>query len=97
MGDVPGLMQRIRPEWQARNLIERVRRILPVDPSSACQRLFNAAVRDLRGKILIVGAGIAGEAVKTADQSDGWRVALATTERSAASRCTLVTGGEPVA
>lgn len=86
MGNVPGLMQRIRPEWPAKNLIERVRRILPVDPSRACQRLFNAAVRDLRGKILIVGVGIAGEAAKAADQSDGWRVALATTEWSAASR-----------
>lgn len=64
--DVPGLMQRIRPEWQAKNLIERVRRILPVDPSSACQRLFNAAVRDLRDKILIVGVSIASEAAKTA-------------------------------
>jgi hypothetical protein len=59
-------MVRIRPEWQAKNLIERVRRLLPVDPSSACQRLFNAAIRDLRDKILIVGVGIAGEAAKTA-------------------------------
>lgn len=60
--DVPGLMRRVRPEWQAKNLIERVRRILPVDPSSACQRLFNAAVRDLRDKILIVGVSIASKA-----------------------------------
>lgn len=57
-------MQKIRPDWQAKKLIERVRRILPVDPSSACQRLFNAAVRDLRDKILIVGVGIAGEAAR---------------------------------
>jgi DNA-binding MltR family transcriptional regulator len=64
--EVPGLMVKIRPEWQAKNLIERVRRLLPVDPSSACQRLFNAAIRDLRDKILIVGVGIAGEAAKTA-------------------------------
>jgi hypothetical protein len=78
------------------NLIERARRLLPVDPSSACQRLFNAAVRDVRDKILIVGVGIAREAAKMVDQSDGWRAALATTEWSAASRCTLVTGGEPV-
>ncbi|WP_328743662.1 hypothetical protein OG436_39745 (plasmid) [Streptomyces caniferus] len=41
-----------------------MRRILPVDPNSACQRLFNAAVRDLRDKILIVGVGIAGEAAR---------------------------------
>ncbi|MFF7459609.1 hypothetical protein [Kitasatospora sp. NPDC008115] len=67
MGEVPGLMQKIRPDWQAKNLIERVRRILPVDPSSACQRLFNAAVRDLKDKILIVGVGIAGEAAKAAN------------------------------
>lgn len=65
--EVPGLMQRIRPDWQAKNLIERVRRILPVDPSSACQRLFNAAVRDLRDKILIVGVSIAGEAARATD------------------------------
>ncbi|MEE1826311.1 hypothetical protein PUR61_29600 [Streptomyces sp. BE20] len=62
MGEVPGLMQKIRPDWRAMNLIERVRRILPVDPSSACQLLFNAAVRDLKDKILMVGVGIAGEA-----------------------------------
>ncbi|MFF4918927.1 hypothetical protein [Streptomyces tendae] len=62
--EVPGLMERIRPDWQAKNLIERVRRILPVDPSSACQRLFNAAVRDLKDKVLIVGVGIAGEAAR---------------------------------
>lgn len=65
--EVPGLMQKIRPDWQAKNLIERVRRILPVDPSSACQRLFNAAVRDLKDKILIVGVGIAGEAARAAN------------------------------
>jgi hypothetical protein len=66
VGEAPDLMHKIRPEWQAKNLIDRVRRILPVDPSSACQRLLNAAIRDLRDKILIVGVGIASEAAKTA-------------------------------
>lgn len=64
--ETPDLMLKIRPEWQAKNLIDRVRRILPADPSSACQRLFNAAIRDLRDKIIIVGFGIAAEAAKTA-------------------------------
>ncbi|MYB38189.1 MAG: hypothetical protein F4Y26_12600 [Gammaproteobacteria bacterium] len=54
----------IRPEWQARNLIQRVKRILPVDPSSACQRLFNACIHDLREKVLVAGLDIAQEAAK---------------------------------
>ena len=32
-----------RPEWQARNLITRVKRLIRVDPSSACHRMFNAS------------------------------------------------------
>jgi len=59
---VDGLLMRIRPEWQARNLIGRVRTLLPVDPSSACQRLLNAAINDLRQKVLIAGLDIAAEA-----------------------------------
>jgi hypothetical protein len=39
---------------------------LPVDPSSACQRLFNAAIHDLRDKIVRAGLDIAKEA---ADQN----------------------------
>jgi hypothetical protein len=50
--DVPALMKQIRPEWQARGLIERVRKLLPVDLSSACQRLLNAAIQDLRDSTL---------------------------------------------
>jgi hypothetical protein len=41
--DVPVLLGHIRPAWQAKQLIQRVHRLLQVDPSSACQRLFNAA------------------------------------------------------
>lgn len=76
-------MQRIRPQWQAKGLIDRVRRLLPVDPSSACQRLFNAAVADLREKIKIAGLDIAKEAaalhslpaVNRADDIDNYSTA----------------------
>lgn len=60
--DIPTLLDQIRPQWQARNLIDRVRRLIPVDPSSACQRIFNAAIHDLREKIVIAGVDIATEA-----------------------------------
>jgi hypothetical protein len=59
---IDGLLAKVRPEWQARDLIGRVRALLPVDPSSACQRLLNAAIHDLRQKILIAGLDIATEA-----------------------------------
>lgn len=62
ISEVPSLMTQIRPQWQAKGLIERVRRLLPIDPSSACQRLLNAAVQDLREKVVIAGIDIAGEA-----------------------------------
>src|SRR5437870_1180272 len=58
-------LTRIRPEWQATPLLKRVRRLIPVDPSSACQRLFNAAGHDLRSKILILGIDLAKDAAKT--------------------------------
>lgn len=61
---VPGMMQKIRPQWQAKSLIQRVNRLLAVDPSSACQRLFNAAIHDLREKIVIAGSDIAREAAE---------------------------------
>jgi hypothetical protein len=60
--NVPALLDQIRPQWQSRNLIERVRRLIDVDPSSACQRIFNAAVHDLREKVIIAGLDIAKEA-----------------------------------
>jgi hypothetical protein len=59
---VEGLLAQIRPDWQAKLLIERVRKLLPVDPSSACQRLLNAAIHDLREKIVIAGIDVAAEA-----------------------------------
>jgi hypothetical protein len=58
------LLNQIRPVWKGKKLIERVQRLLPVDPGSACQRLFNAAIHDLREKIIIVGADLAKDAVK---------------------------------
>ena len=57
-----GLLSKIRKEWQAKSLILRVTRLLPVDPSSACQRILNAALHDLREKIVIAGIDIAKEA-----------------------------------
>ncbi len=62
--EVPSLLERIRPAWQAKDLINRVKRLVTVDPSSACQRLFNAAIHDLREKIVIAGIDIAKEAAK---------------------------------
>jgi len=59
---VQGLMLQIRPEWQSKNLVQRVSKLLPVDPSSACQRLFNAAIHDIKKKILVAGIDIAKEA-----------------------------------
>src|SRR5699024_897737 len=58
---IENLLDGIRPVWKGKNLIQRVNRLLPIDPSSACQRLFNAAVHDLKEKILIVGVDIANE------------------------------------
>lgn len=60
--NVQGLLGQIRPQWQAKNLIERVRKLSEVDPSSACQRIFNAAMHDLREKVVLAGVDIAGEA-----------------------------------
>jgi hypothetical protein len=59
-----GLLARIRPSWQARDLIGRVKRLIAIDPSSACQRLFNAAIHDLREKIVVAGIDIAKEAAR---------------------------------
>ena len=58
------LLEQIRPEWQAKSLITRVKNLLAVDPSSACQRLLNAAIHDLRKKIIIAGLDVAQEAAK---------------------------------
>lgn len=61
---VPHLLELIRPQWKAKNLIQRVIRLVPVDPSSACQRVFNAAVHDLKEKIVLAGLDIAEAAAK---------------------------------
>src|SRR5688572_10623061 len=61
---VTGLLGQVRPEWQAKNLIKRVEKLLPVDPSSACQRIFNASIHDLKEKIVVAGLDIAEEAAK---------------------------------
>ena len=55
------LLSQIRSDWQAKSLINRVKYLLPVDPSSACQRLLNAAIHDLREKIIIAGLDVAQE------------------------------------
>jgi hypothetical protein len=59
---VPGLLDKIRPQWKGKSLIDRVRRLLQADPSSACQRILNAALHDLREKIKVAGLDIAAEA-----------------------------------
>ena len=57
-------LARIRPEWRSTRLVERVRALLPVDASSACQRLLNAATHDLRSKIRILGIDLAAETAR---------------------------------
>jgi hypothetical protein len=59
---VEHIMASIRTEWKEKRLIQRVRTLLPSDPSSACQRILNAAIHDLRNKIVIAGLDIAQEA-----------------------------------
>ena len=63
--NAPHLLSLIRPAWQSRNLVNRVKKILPADPSSACQRIFNAATHDLREKVVIAGIDLAKEAAKS--------------------------------
>jgi hypothetical protein len=58
-------LDKIRPEWQAKTLVARVRKLISVDPSSACQRLFNAAIHDLREKIRVLGLDLAADVAKT--------------------------------
>jgi hypothetical protein len=61
---VGSFLAEIRPEWQAKRLVQRVISLLPVDASSACQRLLNAAIKDLQAKIVIAGIDLATEAAK---------------------------------
>lgn len=58
---VDRLLIKIRPAWQAKKLIQRVKNLLPADPSSACQRIINATIHDLKQKIIILGIDIAKE------------------------------------
>ncbi len=62
--NIPNWLELIRPAWKSKGLIERVHKLLPIDPSSSCQRLFNAAIHDLREKIAIAGIDIAKEAAR---------------------------------
>ena len=62
---IQGMLGSIRPLWQGKGLIKRVQRLLPVDASSACQRLLNAAIFDLREKVVTIGIDIAREVAKT--------------------------------
>ena len=59
---VTSLLKQIRPAWSGKGLIIRVNRLLEVDPSSACQRIFNASIHDLREKIVVAGIDIAADA-----------------------------------
>lgn len=61
---VGNLLDRIRPEWKAKQLVQRVTKLLHADPSSACQRIFNASIHDLKEKIVIAGLDVAAEAAK---------------------------------
>lgn len=58
------LLAHIRPECKTTRIIERVTKLLEVDPSSACQRIFNASIHDLRKKILHAGIDIAKDTAK---------------------------------
>jgi hypothetical protein len=58
---IQDLLGKIRPSWQGKDLINRVERLIPVDASSACQRLFNAATHDLKEKIVVLGVDLAKE------------------------------------
>lgn len=61
---VDSLLSTIRPHWQAKNLISRVKRLLSTDASSACQRIFNASIHDLKEKLCLAGIDIVAEAAK---------------------------------
>lgn len=58
-------LARIRPEWQTTPLVRRVTCLLPIDPSSACQRLLNAAGHDLRSKVRYLGLDLAQDVAQT--------------------------------
>lgn len=59
---IPNLLEAIRPEWRSKGLIARVAKLLPVDAGSACQKILNAAIQDLKEKIVIAGLDLAKQA-----------------------------------
>lgn len=61
---VSAWMERIRPHWKGKQLVQRVEKLLSTDPSSACQRIFNASIHDLREKVVVAGVDLAIEAAK---------------------------------
>jgi hypothetical protein len=61
---VDSLLSTIRPHWRAKNLIARVKRLLSTDASSACQRLFNATIQDLKEKLGLARIDVIGEAAR---------------------------------
>ena len=58
------LLDKASPHWKAKQLIQRVEKLIRVDPSSACQRIFNASIHDLKEKIVLAGLDIAKEAAE---------------------------------
>jgi hypothetical protein len=62
-GSIP-MMQAIRPKWRNSRLIQRVEELMAVDRSSACQKILNAAFKDLKEKIVVMGVDIAKEVAK---------------------------------
>jgi len=61
---VDRMLAEIRPHWKTKKLIDRVKRLLPADPSSACQRIFNASIHDLKEKLIFAGIDIVSEAAR---------------------------------
>jgi len=62
---VAELLDEIRPQWKDKGLIQRVTQLIPVDPGAACQKLLNAAIHDLKEKIVIAGLDLAKQAASS--------------------------------
>jgi len=58
------LFDDVREIWKDRNIIKRSLLLLKVDPSSACQRIFNAAIFDLKEKLILLGIDLIKTAVR---------------------------------
>lgn len=61
---IPYILNQIRPAWKSKDLITRTAKLIQVDLSSACQRIFNAAIHDLREKVIVAGIDVADAAAK---------------------------------